>query len=259
MKHYLGLFAVAAIALGLTACNTTTAPTSPAATASTPALADNYGYSLAVKRDGNVWAWGDNSNGQLGDGTTTSSSVPVQVVGPGGTGTLGAVVSVAAGGGSAYAVKSDGSLWAWGTATSSNVPVQVFAGTLSGVTAVAAASHHLLALESNGSVWAWGANNYGQLGNGTSGTTGSSVPVQVMGPGGTGTLSGVSSMAATGFGSQHALVLKANGSVWAWGNNSNGQLGDNTTTSRSAPVEVVGPGLTLSGVEGLSLHPSFGP
>ncbi len=223
------------------------------------AVAGGTDDSLAVKSDGSVWAWGANAFGELGDNTTTSRSTPVQVLGPGGTGTLSGVVAIAAGDEYSVAVKSDGSVWDWGlnefgelgdnTKTDSSTPVQVLGpggtGTLSGVAAIAAGADHSLALKSDGSVWAWGANAFGQLGDNTK--TSRSTPVQVLGPGGTGTLSGVVAIAA---GEDHSLAVKSDGSVWAWGYNVDGALGDNTTTNSSTPVQVLGPGGTgtLSGV-----------
>jgi alpha-tubulin suppressor-like RCC1 family protein len=115
--------------------------------AAVKALAGGQGHSLALKSDGSVWAWGLNQDGQLGDGTNTDSSTPVQV----------------------------------------NDPTDP-TGYLSGVTAIAAGSSHNLALKDDGTVWAWGTNPYGQLGNGTN--TDSSTPVQVS------DLSGVTLIAA---------------------------------------------------------------
>ncbi len=90
-----------------------------------------------------------------------------------------------------------------------------------------------------GASWAWGNDFYGQLGDGTA--TARFGPVQVKGEGGIGNLTGVSSVAA---GEGHSLALKGDGTVWAWGGNGYGQLGDGTTMDRSTPVQVKGPGGT---------------
>jgi alpha-tubulin suppressor-like RCC1 family protein len=184
-------------------------------------------------------AWGRNTFGELGDGTTTDSSTPVQVSG------LPGVTAIAAGIVHSLALRGDGSVWAWGnnlhgelgdgTTTDSSTPVQVSG--LSGVTAIAGGTYHSLGLRSDGTVWAWGDSTYGQLGNGT--TTDSSTPVQVSG------LSGVTAIAV---GSYHSLALRNDGTVWAWGNNNHGKLGNGTTTDSSTPVQVSG----LSGVTAIA-------
>ena len=184
-------------------------------------------HTLYLKNDGTVWAWGNNSNGQLGNGTITQSATPVQING------LSSVVAVAAGYAHTVALKSDGTVWAWGnnsngqlgngTTTDNGIPAQISG--LSSVATIAAGYAHTIALKSDGTVWAWGNNSNGQLGNGT--TTDSGIPVQITG------LSGAAAIAA---GYAHTVALMSDGTVWAWGNNSNGQLGDGTTTDRGIPV-----------------------
>ena len=200
-----------------------------------PRMAAGIGHNVTVKSDGSVWAWGDNTRGQLGDGTTTNRRSPVKVP------SLTAVVAVAAGNYHTLALKSDGSVWAWGynfygqlgngttSANTSNFsPVQV--RELGSVVAVAAAGYgHSIALKADGSVWLWGLNYSGQLGDGT--TTDRLLPTQVAG------LTGVVAVAA---GDSHTLAVKSDGSVWSWGDNRNGRLGDGTTTDRLAPVPVSG-------------------
>ena len=190
-----------------------------------------------------VWAWGYNGMGQLGDGTTTDRHTPVQTSG------LTDCMAVTAGSMHSLALKSDGTVWTWGwnyygelgdgTTTTRHTPVQVLgldgAGFLTGVVAVSAMQSHSLALKSDGAVWAWGYNNRGQLGDGT--TTDRHTPVQVLGPGGMGFLTAVVDVSA---GYYHSLALKADGTVWTWGGNSSGSLGDGTTTDRYAPVQVNG-------------------
>ncbi|WP_146058915.1 RCC1 domain-containing protein [Actinomadura rubteroloni] len=196
------------------------------------AVATGYGgHSLAVKADGTVWAWGSNSSGQLGDGTTTSRTTPAQVPG------LNGVVAVAAGSNCSLALKADGTVWGWGsnaagqlgdgTTTQRLTPVQ--ASGLTGVKAIAARSNHALAVLSDGTVRSWGNMYY----NGVSDTH--LVPTTVSGLTGVATWPG--SVAA---GTQHSVVTKDDGTVWGWGENGRGQLGDGTTTSRSAPVQATG-------------------
>ena len=220
------------------------------------AIAAHYLHNLALKSDGTVWAWGSNYFGQLGDGTTTDSSTPVQVEGPAGAGYLTDITAIAAGCNHSLALKSDGTVWAWGynhygqlgdgTTTDSSTPVQVEgpagAGYLTGITAIAAGDSHSLALKSDGTVWAWGDNYYDELGDGTPEYSEvsymSPVPMQVVGPAGAGYLTGITAIAA---GYKNNLALKSDGTVWAWGSNYFGQLGDGTTTDSSAPVQVKGP------------------
>jgi hypothetical protein len=131
-----------------------------------PTITAGDSYSLALRGDGTVWAWGRNSYGQLGDGTTIPRSTPVQVSG------LTGVTTLAAGFNHSLALRSDGTLWAWGansgrlgdgTTTHRSTPVQVSG--LTGVTALAAGQSHSLALRSDGTLWAWGANFHGQNGD----------------------------------------------------------------------------------------------
>ena len=215
------------------------------------AVAAGSGHSLALKSDGTVLAWGNNASGQLGDGTTTSQTTPVQVSG---LGSGSGVVAVAAGGNSySLALKSDGTVLAWGfnsnnelgdgTTTQRHTPVQVSGlGSGSGVTAIATGFTHSLVLKSDGTVLAWGNNSGGQIGDGT--TTRRSAPVQVSG---LGSGSGVTAVAA---GSIHSLAIKSDGTVLAWGGNTSGQLGDGTTTNQTTPIQASGLG-SGSGVTAL--------
>lgn len=187
------------------------------------------GHAVALRSDGTVWAWGRNGAGQLGDGTTTNRHAPVQVVGPGDSGFLTEVIAVAAGGEHSLAIRSDGSIWAWGrndsgqlgdgTAADRSAPVPVTG--LPTVVAIAGGQGHSLALSADGTVYAWGGNSSGQLGDGTAADR--YTPVQVVGPLGGGALSGVAALAA---GASHSVALRDNGTVWCWGDNICGQLGD---------------------------------
>jgi alpha-tubulin suppressor-like RCC1 family protein len=209
-----------------------------------------------------VWAWGSNSNGQLGDGTTTQSLSPVKV-----SGLTGTITAIAAGYDHTVALKNDGTVWAWGNnvldpacvgtfgwqcagdgahpQSSSAVRVSWTTGiftpvsSLTGVKAIAVGQVHTVVLKNDGTVWVWGDNNAGQLGDGLTypmfGGAGypvsSSSPVQVSG------LTGITAIAA---GNYHTVALMNNGTVWAWGSNSYGQLGDGTTTNRFTPVKISG-------------------
>jgi len=209
-------------------------------------IAAGGSHSLALKSDGTVWAWGDNTYTQLGDDTDQDRSTPVQVSG------LTDVSQIAAGDYYSLALKSDGTVRAWGynyygqlgdgTTTNRSTPVQV--SFLSGVSEITAGSDHGLALKSDGTVWAWGSNRRDQLGDGAV-TSKRTTPFPVSG------LTDISQIAA---GSGHSLALKSEGTGWAWGYNSKGQLGDGTATQRSTPVQVIFPAPpTITGQKSLSV------
>ncbi len=193
-------------------------------------------FNLALDSSGTVWAWGQNTNGQLGNGTTTASATPEAVPG------LPPIVAPATGNNFALALDSSGTVWAWGYnnagqlgdgTTQESLSPQQISG-LTEVTAVAAGGDHSLALLSSGAMRAWGKNNDGQLGDGT--TTGRKRPVAVQG-----TTDGVSStVVAISSGNLFSDAQLADGALLAWGNNAYGQLGDGTTTNSALPVVVQG-------------------
>ncbi|XTZ14993.1 Ig-like domain repeat protein [Micromonospora echinospora] len=199
------------------------------------AIAVGVDHSLAVTSTGTVLAWGANSHGQLGNGTTTDSNVPVPVALPAGT----RITAVAAARRHSLGLTSTGTVLAWGTnifgqlgngtTTDSNVPVPVALPAGTRITAIAVGLDHSLAVTSTGTALAWGANFWGQLGNGT--TTDSTVPVPVDLPAGT-------RITAIDGGINHSLALTSTGTMLAWGNNTFGQLGNGTNTDSSRPVPV---------------------
>ncbi|MDQ0241601.1 RCC1 domain-containing protein [Arthrobacter bambusae] len=207
-------------------------------------MAAGKGSVYAVLGDGTARAWGLNQSGQLGTGTTTNSTTAIQVSG------LTTALSITAGKGDtnnpvAYAVLRDGTVRAWGvnptgqlgngSTANSNVPTQVTGLTgLAGTASISAARGTAFAVLADGTIRAWGDNYNHQLG--VTGTTSfSNVPLGVTG------LSGVA-MGAQGPSTKYAALV--NGTAWAWGGNSFGQLGNGTTSDSSVPVQVSG----LSGV-----------
>jgi len=144
-------------------------------------VATGWSHVVALAADGTVWTWGKNSGGELGNGTTISSSVPIKVNG------VSNIIGVSAGDGSTVVVKVDGTVWAWGLIRHGDgtnysygpIPVQV--AVIDHVTLVRSRDWHVLALKSDGTVWAWGSNQRGECGHGTVGGN-TDTPVQVLFP-----------------------------------------------------------------------------
>lgn len=195
------------------------------------AIAGGEYHSLAIKSDGTAWAWGRNSNGQLGDSTTTNSSTPVQVKG------LTGVTAIKGGRYFSFAILSDSTVWTWGqngdgqlgngTTTQSLIPVQVTG--LNQVVAIAGSAFHCLALKSDGTVRSWGRGMDGQLGDGLGNTSPTTTPVQVV---------GLTNIVEIVSGTNYSMALKANDSIFSFGRNVWGYLGDGTTSQRNSPVGV---------------------
>jgi len=189
--------------------------------------------SAAIKTDGTLWTWGLNTSGQCGLGDVVRRSSPVQV---------GALTDWSqvqpVGSGAMVAVKTDGTLWAWGAnavgvlgqgdVISRSSPVQV--GALSNWSQVSGGPNFVLAVKTDGTLWSWGTNGSGQLGLGD--VVARSSPVQV------GALSNWSKVAGATSNGVHSLAIKTDGTLWAWGNNANGRLGDGTTVNVSSPVQI---------------------
>jgi alpha-tubulin suppressor-like RCC1 family protein len=194
-------------------------------------MAAGTDHLLALKADGTVWGWGWNGSGEIGDNTIDNKSSPISVVG------THSFILISA----SAALKADGSVWCWGSgfggqlgqgsvAVNRSSPVSVV-GTHSFIMINGASSNGgVIALKSDGTAWGWGDDLSGQLGQGSS-TVFRSSPVSVVG-----THSFISIKAGAG----NTVALKEDGSVWTWGANNLGQLGNNDGVNRSSPVSVVG-------------------
>lgn len=205
------------------------------------------GYSgYALKSDGTVWAWGNGSIGQLGDGTNEDRSTPVQVAG------LSDVVQVAAGHDTAYALRSDGTVWAWGNGqqgqlgdgglTSSNVPVPVTIGDTTAASIGASYAAGYLVTPA-GTVHAWGSRRHGALGDGVASAGWETTPVPVPG------LTGVARVLGRG---RTAYAQLLDGTVRAWGSNSAGQLGAALAPTGPAATDGVPVPTPLPGLDGIT-------
>lgn len=208
------------------------------------AIAAGRQHSLAVTRDETVWAWGLNLNGQLGRGAPCDSRpnpTPAPVTG------LSGVVAAAAGEVESLALKSDGTVFAWGSSDCQSNPGAVSAPhqvtALRDIIAIAAGKLHFLALRKDGTVWAWGYDADGQAGGNSSATP---QPVSA--------LTGIAAIAA---GDAHSLAVKNDGTVWAWGSNALGQLGSNTNVGRLGPNPRPTPVNGLSGVVRVAAGQAF--
>jgi alpha-tubulin suppressor-like RCC1 family protein len=236
------LIAVAVLAFAVAVVSGLFSPSQPASADVPPytSIATGGGHSCAVRSDGIAVCWGDNTYGQLGDGTNNDKLLavyPPVKTGPGFTDYLRGVVDIAAGESHACAVLGDGTAWCWGwngsgqlgdgTTTDRNIAAPVSG--LTDVIAIDAGYWHTCAVRADGTVWCWGDNYWGQLGNGT--TTDSTTPVRVL------MLTGPIDVAA---GTTHTCAVTRYEEVQCWGNNIDGQLGDGTFTNSTTPVFLAG-------------------
>jgi len=187
-------------------------------------------HSMIVTTNGELWAWGDNRQGQLGIPWGSSShSIPELVMEEN-------VVAVSAGGGHSMAITSDGGLWIWGDNSSG----QLGHGTLGSghvehlspfrlmddVAAISAGSRHSMAIKTDNSLWAWGHNSYGQLGDGTNQFREN--PVRIMGD-----------VVAVSAGNTHTMAITSDGVLWGWGENTSGEILDDSIPRHTDPVRIV--------------------
>lgn len=201
-------------------------------------------HTAAVKTDGTLWVWGYNLYGQLGNNTTFNRSTPVTIF-------SGATnwKQVACGKNHTASVRNDGSLWSWGRnnngqlgtfdTTDRSIPTASYTGTADWIQ-VSCGYSHTSAIKVDGTLWTWGDNTYGQLG--TFDTTTRCTPVT--------TFIGGTNWKQVACGNYHTVAIKTDGTLWAWGNNVNGELGTFDTTTRCTPVTTYIGGTTWRQVSG---------
>ncbi|AEC02726.1 fimbrillin family protein [Parasphaerochaeta coccoides] len=213
------------------------------------AVSTGESYTMIVKKDGTLWATGQNTAGQLGDGTTDDRNKPVQVKGLNGVGFMTDVEDVFAGGFHTMILKKNGTLWATGfnyfgqlcdgTTTIRTTPVQVQdssgVGFMTDVATVSAGWAHTMILKKDGTLWAIGKNEQGQLG--VSDKINRSTPAQVS-----------SNVASVSAGESYTMILKKDGTLWATGSNDSGRLGVGDNNDRSSPMQVSSMGSDVAAV-----------
>jgi alpha-tubulin suppressor-like RCC1 family protein len=207
-------------------------------------------HSVSIHADGTLWTWGGNFDGQLGDGSTAAHAQPVQVLLPNTTATDPANArwaQVAAGAGHTLALTTDGQLYAWGANSEGQLGLKSFTRQLQPTLVplpaeaagtrwaqVAAGTSHTLALTADGRLYSWGHNVFGQLGDGTIFTRPQAAAAVVL-PAGAGAITRIVA------GNAHSLALTADGKLFGWGLNTEGQLGDGSTMQHPRPVAVALP------------------
>jgi len=203
---------------------------------SVAAVSVGSGHTLVIKTDGSLWTWGSNYYGQLGTGTSGSMyiiSTPSKI--------MDSVVAISAGYNCSMAIRADGTLWAWGLNNYGQLgddmteerssPYKV----MDSVAAVSASGSphyngYTMAIKTDGSLWAWGGNYLDRLGIEAEAESGSRIklPQKVM-----------DNVVAVSAGYDHTIVVKADGSLWGWGSNVNGQLADSSMGNKPSPVRIM--------------------
>ena len=193
-------------------------------------------HAMAIDKNGQLWGWGSNLRGQIGDNTNNFPITPVSVVG-----TKKTFCKISGGANHTAAIDKNGQVWCWGNnvwgnlgnntvTTTQKTPVSIW-GNKKTFCKISGGANHTVAIDKNGLAWGWGYNSSGQLGNNKSNTS-ALTPVSVL---------GVRKTFCTILGGNtHTTALDKNGQLWGWGYNNDGQLGDNTNVSKRTPVSILG-------------------
>jgi alpha-tubulin suppressor-like RCC1 family protein len=216
-------------------------------------------HTAAIKTDGTLWTWGAGTEGRLGTNNTSQRNTPVTTF-VGGTnwkqvsttGTTG----IFDGGAHCAAIKTDGTLWTWGrnydgqlginNTTDKSTPVTTFAGGTNWKQ-VSCGFAHIAAIKTDGTLWTWGENDQGRLGDlDNKGNVNIETPVT--------TFAGGTNWKQVSSGGEHTTAIKTDGTLWTWGNGSNGELGTNNTSNRNSPVTTFAGGTNWKQVSAGSIH-----
>ena len=207
-------------------------------------------HSIGLKTDGSLWVWGQNYYGEIGDSSNVNSAIPVQI------GYETNWNKISGGTYHSVAIKDDGTLWAWGynsngqlgigSITDSNIPVQI--GNSSMWSQITCGGDHSLGLKTDGTLWAWGSNSMGQIGDATN--TDKNIPTQI------GNATDWNFVSASDW--HHSMALKTDGTLWTWGYNSNGQLGNNASSNENSPIDLLCPttGIQESKMDQVTIYPN---
>jgi alpha-tubulin suppressor-like RCC1 family protein len=191
-------------------------------------------HTIGIDKNGLIWGWGYNGMGQLGDNSTTQRNTPVSILG-----NIKTFCQISAGHYHTIGIDKTGQIWSWGfnpfgnlgdnSTTQRNTPVSIL-GNKKTFCQITAGSQYTLGIDKTGQVWGWGWNGYGQLG--INSTINRSTPVSILG--------NKKTFCQINAGDSHTIGIDKTGQVWSWGDNSNGQLGINSTINRSTPVSILG-------------------
>lgn len=201
-------------------------------------------HTAAIKTDGTLWTWGYNTTGTLGDNSVTHRSSPVQTVASSAT-----YKRASCGQYHTAAIKTDGTLWTWGNNSNGQLGNNSLAHRSSPVQTAAAGTnwklvsggyYHTAAIKTDGTLWTWGHNSYGDLGDGS--TINKSSPVQTI-------ATGTNWKHVSGCG-YHTSAIKTDSTLWLWGSNQYGELGDNSISNKSSPVQTISTGANWKQVTG---------